>query len=378
MAPGVIVATPRDDIIHLGEKAGRGLDAEAVKRDLAALWKEEGAARQGVGPVNRVCNATVVLPLRPEDDAHELTDDLVRLHPSRVIVIHYDPGRPRGDAEAWVSAACTRGARGRSLICCETVNIEAGPGTEGMVASAVRSLSVGGVPVEVVAERISPLALGWLEALGDHVDVVLGDGTHLDEASGFALWRRCVGTGAEPPSYRDVLWSRLVDWRCALALPFDRAGGQESLHRLARVTVEVGEGPGSRLKAWLLFGWLGTRLGWRWAPEAGTRERARFEGPSGVIEALAVRDESRTESAVTLSVSMEFRGRDEALSWRRLARERAIVVERGGARVARLNQSKTSRSAAVVQEVQEPVLDPVAREAMGFALGFERLKEESR
>ncbi len=376
MAAGVIVTPTHDDIIHLGEKASRGLDAEAVKRDLATLWMEEGAARDDDGPVTRVCHATLVLPLRPDDEAHELTDDLVRLHPSRVIVVHHDPGLGRGEAEAWVSAACSRGSSGRSLICCETVNIEAGPGTDRLVASAVRSLSVGGVPVEVVAERVSPLALGWLGVLGGHVDVVLGDGTHLDEASGIALWKRCGESGDDPPSYRDVLWSRLVDWRRALALPFDRSGEARSLERLERVTVEVGEGPGARLKAWLLFGWLAARLGWRWAEEAGTRSRGRFEGPSGGIEAVVTRGDPQIDPAATLGVGMTFRGGDPPLSWRRLSEERAIVVERGGSRVARLNQSKTSRASAVVHELHEAILDPSARDAMGVALGFEDLKED--
>jgi len=370
------MAAAHDDIIHLGEREPRGLDAEAVKRDLAALWQEEGATREGEGPVNRVCHATLVLPLRLEDHAHELTDDLVRLRPSRVIVVHHDPGLAPGRAEAWVSAACSRGSEGRSLICCELVHILAGSGCDSRVASAVRSLSVGGVPVEVVAERVSPLALGWLRPLGEHVDVVLGDGTHLDEASGIALWKRCVSGEPEPPSYRDAMWSRLVDWRRALALPFDRPDRAAALGRLLRVTVEVGEGPGTRLKAWLLFGWLGTRLGWRRGTAPGTRSRARFDAPAGPVEAVAVRGDPRSDPAATLSVTMEFDGGEDTLSWRRLTRERAIVVRRGDERIARLNQSKTSRASAVVHELHEPVLDPVAREAMEFALGFEGLEEE--
>ncbi len=356
-------------VVHLGERAPRGLEVEGLKHDLAALWKEEGAARAGEGAVTRVCHSTLVVPLGNGDEEHDLIDDIIRLFPSRIIAVHADAGRPRGDAEAWVSASCSRGSDGGSLVCCETIHVAAGPGTGRLVVSAIRSLSVGGVPVVVLSEPVSPLEVDWIEALDGHLDLVLGDGVYLEPDAGVGLWRRCLEDGGAPPDYRDLLWTRLADWRRALALPFDPPGEAAALASVTAVEMEVARGPGWLLKGWLLAGWLASRLDWKWFGGEDAPDRLRFRGPAGPVEFRTVARNAGDDPAAALSVTMEFAGRP-AIRWRRLAEERAIVVESGGERLSRLNQSKMSRASAVVREIHRHAPDPVAAEAMASAVRF--------
>ncbi len=364
------MAPAHSDVIRLGEGERRGLDVAAVKRDLAALWKEEGEARGGESTVLRVCHSTLIMPLAPGEEEHGLLDDVVRLHPSRVIVVHAEPGLGTGGAEAWVSAACSRGPGGRSLVCCETVHLACGPGADRNVASAVRSLSVGGVPAVVVAEAVSPLEIPWVQALEEHLDLVIGNGGCLGVEQGLALWRRCRDRAGAVPGYRDALWSGLVDWRRALALPFDRRGAAAELSGIRRLSVEASEGPGALLEAWLLIGWLAGRLGWR-LREASAPDRALvFAGPEAPVEVALARAGKGGDSAPVCGVEMEFAAGRPSLRWRRLSPERAILVERNGERLARLNQAKTGRASAVVDEIHRPEADPMAMEAMEAALEF--------
>lgn len=355
-----------DDVVHLGRSAPVGLDAAAVERDLAELWESEGAVGEGKPgrTVTRACRATLAAPVAEGDTMQALVDDVARLHPSRVILVGTDPARSH--CEAWVSATCSRYASGASLVCCETVHLEAPTGADRLVAAGVRALAVGGVPLVALSERTSPLAVGWVRELVPDLDLMLGNASHLGISEGLALWERCLDSGVMPPC-RDLLWTELGDWRRVVASRFDGIRAR-SLEAIRAVTITVAEGPGGRIKAWLFLGWLASRLGWRIVHEARTAgEGLSLSGSAGQVVIHIDTGTGPAGGPVLLAVAMDFAGAPDSVCWRRLPTEGAILVEEGGAPVARLNQSKTSRASAVVEEIRRGEMPRPARDAMAMA-----------
>lgn len=361
-----------DPIEITGRLEEESLDVPRLRREMVDLWRMEGESHREAGAVNRACLSTLAVPSVPGDGVEEFLQELVPLFPSRVLLVRTDPGLPEGSARAWVTGWCSRKTEGGSLVCSEVVHMHAGPKAEPRLASAVRSLSVGGLPVLVLAPTVSPLEVGWIGLLGDDVDLVVGDSSALAPPDGVALWRRCVSP--DPPRYEDLLWNSLGDWRRALAQWFDRPEETDTAHEIREAEIEVADTEGGVQKAWLLAGWLGSRLGWKLRGSDGAR--ILLDGPRGEVQVLVRPVSAGDDPALTLSVTLRFRDPDRVLSWRRMSSERAIVVERGkdGDRLFRLNQTKTDRPSAVVQILHRHQPDPVAEAAMNLAVHLGRGK----
>ena len=340
------------DIVPLGRKELRGLDVDVLKSDLAALWREAGGGSEK-SAVSRACHATLVIPARLDESVDDRVLEIIQAHPSRVILVRDDPSRDPGDVEAWVSASCTRRPGSGSLVCSESVHIVAGPDTERQVASAIRSLAIGGLPVIILSESVSPLEVPWVSRLEGVSDLVIGDSERMSVAGGVEFWRR-IAADQGATGYRDLQWARLIDWRRAIASWFDRREEKTSLRAIRSATVTIADCSGGRLKARLLFGWLGSRLGW---------------SVEGDVTMTTRQLEGSEDAAMIHSVTFEFAGDRPRLCWRRLASEQAIVIEEGkdSRLLFRLNQTKTDRRGAVVSMIQRYGSGIVAREAMGFA-----------
>jgi hypothetical protein len=356
----------RGSLVPLPEREHGDLDVSRLRQDMLALWREEGAAAPEGTAVTRACLSTLVVPDDPGSDGDDLVTDLLSLRPSRAIRIRTDPGMSPRAVDAWVSGACFRRADKGSLVCSEVVHLTAGRDAGPRLASAVRSLRVGGVPLFVVAPRSSPAAIAWLDGIDDVVDAVLADSGALDDAGARALWRRAADGGE--PQWGDLQWESLQDWRRAIASWFDRPAQTPKLAAVQRVAVETTNRPGSLAKALLLTGWLASRLGW--SPGAvDDPERLTFTAPAGaraVTVTIRPRD-GEDDPSLIRSVTVGVTGAAHAMRWRRLAREGALAVEEGGAVRFRLNRTKVPPAATVLDFLRRGGTDPVAAGAMRLA-----------
>ena len=213
-----------------------------------------------------------------------------------------------------------------------------------------------------LSECVSPLDLGWVRDLSADLDLVLGNASHLGIAEGLALWDRCLASDPADPPCRDLLWTELGDWRRAVASRFDGVRAR-NLESIRAVTVTVAEGPGGRLKAWLFLGWLASR--------SGVARARRITAKSGVVDGAGPGRGLHTPRGHD-----GLRGASPRVSvcWRRLPAEGAILVEEAGAPAARLNQTKTSRASAVVEEIRRREMPRAAREAMDMARRWSALE----
>jgi hypothetical protein len=247
-----------------------------------------------------------------------LLDDLVRSRPSRVILLEPGPTLAAGEIEAWASGSCFRGPGGDTLICSETIHLSAGSGADLRIASVVRSLTVGGMPLEVLVLEGSPLEIAWLAQLGGEVDRVLFRSADLDVGECIELWERC-GRRSKSPILDDLTWAAQEGWRMAVASRFDGEAAAR-LRSLRRVTLSL-EGPAKRPAMALLFaGWLGSRLGWtnvRGVSGSGSDSAWTLSGPDGSEDSLLVRGGGGTTAGNGLrEVEFGFDGAHADPTWR--------------------------------------------------------------
>lgn len=295
------------------------------------MWKSAVPER---GAIYRAALANVIAPLDP--DLHAPLDpvlvELTRRHPSRLFRIeHVAEGRrpaASGDARPGAGAGAPIRARatalchvrpgGGGLVCSEQIVLTADRGAASLVPSAVASLLVGDLPVILLRldrER-DPERDEALEAISD---IVLEDSATRDDAEEMArLWRRVAGEGAR--RVRDIAWARLMPWRELLAEVFDQPEAAAAAGEIQDVAIHHG-GAAPPAGAWLLAGWLASRLGW--TPRERTGRRVRFEGRRRPVRVSFERDDDVSDPVTTavrarsgtpapLDVRIAHRGREAA------------------------------------------------------------------
>lgn len=205
---------------------------ESVLRDLQRQWEALAHEEATSGGVLRACAMTLVVAARTEAealDARQTAGLLMRVHPSRAIIVH--PGK--GEFDARVFAECWKPFGKRQQICSEGIEILAGPGGFAEVARFLVPLRVPDLPV-VLWCRGSAVS----EANGHHhlyplADKIIFDTHGAADADGaLRALRRLHAYGMR---VADLHWTRLSGWREAVAHLFDDGFNARDV-RLARVT----------------------------------------------------------------------------------------------------------------------------------------------
>lgn len=322
-APGANVPEP---LLLLGQDGERPFDAAAIERELRALWKSAAPSK---GALYRAALANVIVPLDEATLAplDPVLVELTRRHPSRLFRLERAAGRPAvvvaaaptlataHSLLARVTALCHMRPGGGGLVCSEQIVLVSTPQAEPLVPSAVASLLVGDLPVILLrldGDR-EPESWGTLEAMAD---VVLEDSATRDDAASMAaVWTRIAERGSSRS--RDIAWTRLAPWRELLAEVFDQPDASRAIAGLRDVVLHYG-GAAPPAGAWLLAGWIASRLGWSLRDRHDTRYRfdapgrsvtIAFEREPDVTDPLLVAVRLRSGKPVPLDVVVSHRGR---------------------------------------------------------------------
>jgi glucose-6-phosphate dehydrogenase assembly protein OpcA len=239
----------------LGGGGALPVDVKSLAHELRRLWQEN--AKEG-SAITRACTRNVVAICANEDEAARATTTLAALvgeHPARAFVVQAvdEPAR----LEGFLAAHCSLRAGGRH-VCCEQLTLHVGAEMRRRAAGAIVPLLVPDLPVFV-----------WVVGAPHWDDPLLG--RLLDVADRLVIDSR---SAHDPPAFvRDLLgarradawapgdfeWSRLSDWREAIASLFDEPRTRTLPARIERVEVGYGKG-GSAVAAALLAGWALDRL----------------------------------------------------------------------------------------------------------------------
>ncbi|MDR3636396.1 MAG: glucose-6-phosphate dehydrogenase assembly protein OpcA [Isosphaeraceae bacterium] len=358
--------------------AARPVDLDAIEVALKQLWKLPGSEPTAEDAHLRACMANLLIYCATGCDTGNLTDELdviVRVQPSRVLLLIGGDETLGNAVTAEVSARCHLGGEGHP-ICSEQITVTAARGASGRLASTARPLLVGDLPTSLwwISDVPPPLGGEVFSALRAMADqVIYSSDLWPDPVSGtIAVAGWVAGRPTVRPAVTDLAWRRLKPWRRLVSQTLDPAALLDALDRLDRIEVE--HGSHGLPQAWLLTGWMASRLGWHaqgGMVHAGPDAVWTFRAPHGTVEIRIrrmphgetgiqrlrvgwTRDESRHE--VTFAPTGD--GRLSATSPVLGEEPRTLILP------------SCTRAALVAAELQELVPDLAFREALGVTLAM--------
>jgi len=238
-----------------------------VDDTLSALWRD--VARET--PVARALMANLIV-LREAPAAGDLgipLDEVMRRHPSRVIVLRHALGQAKicGPSSASVSILTFGPSHARYGV--EEIVVRSAC-ADASLPSIVRRLTRGDVPASLWwAEDLSRVAP--IRALTEMARQLVFDSRQWRDVHGAVRALAPLLDDPDAPELADVNWRRLTSMRYAVVhAASTMLPGARTLER-----VEVHHRPGERALAWLLVGWLAARLRWPDGPRKATIREVR-------------------------------------------------------------------------------------------------------
>jgi glucose-6-phosphate dehydrogenase assembly protein OpcA len=223
---------------------------EAALRDMLKARHEENESFVPARVLNLVC---VVDKAWSGEIANRLRR-VGRYHASRTVVLAVDPKREQIDAVATI-AADVHPKPGEFALLRETVIVDVGEKHLPGLDTIVDPLVITDLPTVLWSPHGHPEAVDRLIGLAQVVllDSVEEPDLHeaLDRATGLSEKLYVV----------DLAWLRSTPWRERIAATFDPAQLRPDLTIISSVSVR--HHPDSTVAGVLLFGWLGSRLGWQ-------------------------------------------------------------------------------------------------------------------
>jgi glucose-6-phosphate dehydrogenase assembly protein OpcA len=238
------------------------VSAQAVEKDLAALWESE---TKDAG-LHRVYTTNLVAYASNPGEASLVEKTLVELvgrHPGRYILIHPAAGAMEMPLKYDVSGHCLFRAEKGKMVCCDLVKLEAQKDVIENLYGFAFSLLMTDLPVEFWWPGDLPDSGIFFERMAYQSDRVWMDSSNFSRAV-TTLSHLAASWNIRYPNTMlgDLNWIRIRRWRSLIAELFD---GEWSrfLKEIRSVTIEYGEGT-QPTRCFLLTCWLAVQLGWKY------------------------------------------------------------------------------------------------------------------
>lgn len=289
----------------------------AVERELAQLHRVMLRSGGEEARMVRLSVLTLVAVCTDDDGARSAEEVLTRLaqaHPARAIIIVGDPAAV-GGIEADLSLHCVAD-RGGAQVCVEQVLLRVPGERRGHLASVVTPLLVPDVPVYVWLVGAPTLegAFGH-QAVAVAERLIIDSGAYPDPASTLARLADEDAAQQHPLPIVDLAWARTRPWRELLAGAFDGTDMRPFVRSIRSVEV-VSNGDVPSTQAWLVLGWLASKLGW---PDAS--------GPAVAAVTGRVDGDVPGHDLLGLELSCALDGHQATVSIRRTAGTLACTID---------------------------------------------------
>lgn len=263
------------------------LDVMAVERELAELWKQTAGFDHTDGDevVMRARAADLMVFITDEsalEKTHQTISELSAAHPCRALVMVADRAGAARDIEMHITAFCQTEARsGKKQLCCEEVTLSARGHFTAELPSAAVPLLVPDLPVFLWWRDELNLNEKLLQSLTRAADRLVIDSADLrnPQTDLRAIAQLFESEGEAAIAVSDLNWARLTSWRSLLANFYDVREYRPILDSINNVQIEyVGSGQDETIvpQAFLISGWLASRLGWDIAGKAEQIERDSY------------------------------------------------------------------------------------------------------
>jgi glucose-6-phosphate dehydrogenase assembly protein OpcA len=245
----------------------RPVDVAGIERELAKLWHEpQPGSEDKPEQVTRAVMSNLLIYCASRDQASAMPVEIaevVPMHPARVLLLIADAGQPNDDIEAYVAAHCHSVGGGRQVFS-EHITVSAGGGATRRLPSAARSLLLGDLPTALwwATPEAPPLGgplFGELSLMADQV--IYESVGWPDPVRGVLAVAEWASNELNEQVVADLQWRRLKLWRRFISQALAPEVLPEALQHITEVRLE--HGPHGLPQAWLLVGWLASRLGWK-------------------------------------------------------------------------------------------------------------------
>jgi len=321
----------------------------AVERELAHM---HAAMLRSGGEEARMVRLSVLTMVAVCSDeagarrAEEVLTHLARAHPARAIIIVNDP-TAEGAIEADVSLHCVSD-HGGAQVCVEQVRLRICGERSNHLASVVTPLLVPDVPVYVwlVGAPTLEAALGH-QAIVVAERLIIDSGAYPDPPTTLARLAEEETAQGDAFPVVDLAWARVQPWRDLVAGCFDGMEMRPFVRSIRSVEV-VSNGEAPSAQAWLVLGWLASKLGW---PERG--------GPAlSVVDRVV--DDVPPHDLLGLTLICVARGHRATISlWREAEALRCTMdVDAGLTASSSVTFPTAALVELVVRQLEDAVPDP--------------------
>jgi len=228
-----------------------------IDRELKKLWdKDEGVTtRASLLNLAIYCEGTEAM-----EHNTKLISEITQTHACRSILIATKPDEPKSEVHAWISAHCHLSRAGAKQICCEQITFLLEGRTCGLIPNIVFSHLDSDLPLYLWWQADFSASLD--EQLWSWVDRLIFDSqAWSNPKEQFTALRSSLAKTKSRLILCDLNWTRLIDWRQAVAGLFDTAECRTHLEHIE--SGEISYAPGHHSTALLLTGWMMAQLGWR-------------------------------------------------------------------------------------------------------------------
>ncbi|MEZ5401289.1 MAG: glucose-6-phosphate dehydrogenase assembly protein OpcA [Bryobacteraceae bacterium] len=263
--------------------AAASISPSRILRELDQLWVDLGSGQDADRPsaVLRACAMTLVVATEgggdEGDELGETLAQLVRAHPSRLIVLRLSEGQAELDAR--VIAQCWMPFGRRQQICCERIEITGAESALRGIPPVLQGLTVPDLPVVLWCRSRAMCSIEGFESVLVQADKLIVDSTGTTSPGEQARWIASLRTPER--TVADLAWTRLTRWRESVAQVFDEP---ESIARLSRITGArlTFEGPCAPMASVYLAAWLEDALNRRLAVQTERAGPAPRPGVRGI------------------------------------------------------------------------------------------------
>jgi glucose-6-phosphate dehydrogenase assembly protein OpcA len=245
-------------MMAMAENVSLGLPVEVdrIGRELKKLWAENAGVKTRASLINLAVYSEAPGSL-PENT--RIISEITADHACRAIVIGANPSAEENRVEAWINVHCHVSRAGNKQVCSEQLSFL----LEGPSARLLPNIVFSQLDSDL------PFYLWWQGDFSDPMDPQLWawvDRVVYDSQawSDFGTQMQRVETAQADAKQRIILcdlnWTRLYQFRFALAQFFDQPASLSRLQEISEVSIDFA--PGYRSTALLLAGWLAGQLNW--------------------------------------------------------------------------------------------------------------------